>query len=193
MKRVERVIIGTFTVIAITLALSGCSKEEKETGEKPPQKTFVLKDDESLFTAELPQEYKDVEKREQELDTSLGKKVQNIYIASGEDMIFMVATLNIGMEPGDKEEMVTGLKIARMNYAQNATVLDEGQTEIDGYIFLTGRYKRAQDNQDMFLDIAISHIGQIQFILQALTLDEKKLDDNATKRFFQSFQYTGDK
>ena len=108
-------------------------------------------------------------------------------------MIFMVATLNIGMEPGDKEEMVTGLKIARMNYAQNATVLDEGQTEIDGYIFLTGRYKRAQDNQDMFLDIAISHIGQIQFILQALTLDEKKLDDNATKRFFQSFQYTGDK
>ena len=65
------------------------------------------------------------------------------------------------MEAVYKKEMVTGLKIARMNYVQNAAVLDEGQTEIDGYIFLSGRYKRAQNNQDMLLDIAISHISQI--------------------------------
>ncbi len=213
MKKLKRprLVTAVITIAAAALLFSGCSEEsdtsdssgsetksaESETTEihedSDENNVFTFLDDRNLMSIELPPEFADVEitKQEQSFQTSAGEKSMVWHQAVGQDSLFMIGIVDVGFPPGEKEDMIQGLIYGRMNYSYNGEVISEGQTEIEDYTFVTGRYSFDQNGNTLYHEVALTHVQDWQFILQVLGVDEATLDREEVRNFFTSFAYTG--
>ncbi len=171
-------------MVASVLLLSGCSEEDN---------AFAFSDDNNLMSIELPPEFADVEinKDEQSFQTSAGEKTMEWYQAVGQDSLYMIGIVDVGFPPREMEDMIQGLEYGRMNYSYNGKVISEGQTESKDRIFVTGRYSFDQGGNTLYHEVALTHVGNWQFILQVLGVDEATLEREEARNFFSSFAYTG--
>ncbi|MBN1699151.1 MAG: hypothetical protein JW881_16650 [Spirochaetales bacterium] len=153
------------------------------------QQYRTYQNSEDSFSVDLPVKSGEMEQQTREIQTDSGARKMRGYIASLKDKAFIIGVIELGMVL-DNEQKSALVHESREDLAANGEVLFKGETEIDGFAALTLRLCQDYEGMKSYVDVLFTVIADRLFQLEVVATSVKKLEEEDTTRFFQSFSYT---
>lgn len=174
--------------LALAVCLAGCSKKE----EGPRYEVFTS--EESGFSVEVPQAYKNLEKSTSQAETELGTLPMNIYFAEDSKGAYAVIESVFPTEAiQDEETLKEVLEGSKKGMIGDSEPLKEEESEVEGRPALYFRtVQETEEGEQMYMDVKLFLLGGSMYQLQAVAYDEAALDTGDTEHFLNSFKHIGE-
>jgi hypothetical protein len=153
-----------------------------------PEYTRFSSDD-GFFSIELPAKYAKMEKEEKKLDTALGQRTMNIYMSGGDDLLFLVSTMNLELAEGTAFDEKAALKGGIEGMVGDGELLDQQETEVQGHAALAARFSKKNNGKTIYFQTIETIMDGTQVQLQAIAYNIDQLNSDAVKRFLASFNH----
>ncbi|MEW5813957.1 MAG: hypothetical protein AB1798_00990 [Spirochaetota bacterium] len=154
-------------------------------------KYFKYENNTYNFRVDIPARYKNIEHREEVIDTAAGRLKMDFYLISGDNKLYMIGALRHNLPKMDKDAAMASLIAARDKLVKDALILQKSEYTVNGFPAVAFRYKKRENNTDYYAQAMITETQSIQFQTQVLAAEEFRLNEPDVARFQMSFKYSG--
>ena len=141
------------------------------------------------FSVTFPADAGEIEKKTEEIKTSLGTMKMDFFLAYGERRIYMVSALAHGLP--DREEAIIweGLDAAVQRVAGSGELLFHQSIRYKGHPAVSAKYKKLEGDTVYYGYLMVMDIDGVQYQLQVLSDSTESLEEENTAKFIYSFTY----
>jgi hypothetical protein len=152
----------------------------------------VLESESYNFSVTFPSDAGEIEKKTEEIKTSLGTMKMDFFLAYGDSRIYMVSALAHGLP--DREEAIIweGLDAAVKRVAGSGELLFHQSVRYKGHPAVSAKYKKLEGDTVFYGYLMVMDIDGVQYQLQVLSDSPEGLEEENTANFIYSFAYGGE-
>jgi len=177
--------IGKVSIIAAAILIPLLVSCVEENGK-------VLESETYNFSVTFPSDAGEIEKKTEEIKTSLGTMKMDFFLAYGDSRIYMVSALAHGLP--DREEAIIweGLDAAVKRVAGSGELLFHQSVRYKGHPAVSAKYKKLEGDTVFYGYLMVMDIDGVQYQLQVLSDAPEGLEEENTANFIYSFAYGGE-
>lgn len=151
----------------------------------------VLTSDTYNFSITFPADSGKIEKKTEEIETSLGTMKMDFFLSYGDRRIYMVSALDHGIPDREEKTIWEGLEAAVKRVSGSGELLFHQTVRYNGYPAVSAKYKKTEGDTVFYGYLMVMDIKGVQYQLQVLSDYPEGLEEENTADFIYSFTYGG--